>query len=143
MHTRRPIHIPQNLRPSNPNPIHPRQHRILNRIKLEPGTHIRRQSLRMRPMHELERVLEPELQDDAVRGIRVRCAVPRALVEPAESGELDPASADVHLLGEHAGRAVGAELEVVDDGVVQVECGRAADTSEPTFPGFGEFTHKY
>jgi hypothetical protein len=47
------------------------------------------------------------------------------------------------LLGEHAGRAVGAELEVVDDGVVQVERGQAADTSEPTFPGFGEFTHKY
>jgi hypothetical protein len=79
----------------------------------------------MRPMHELERVLESKLQDDAVRGVRVRCAVPRALVEPAESGELDAASANVHLLGEHAGRAVGAELEVVDDGVVQVERGRA------------------
>jgi hypothetical protein len=77
-------------------------------------------------MHELERVLEPELQDDAVRGVRVRCAIPRALVEPAESGELDSGPANVHLLGEHAGRVVWAELEVVDDGVVQVERGRAA-----------------
>jgi hypothetical protein len=44
------------------------------------------------------------------------------------------------MLGEHAGRAVWAELEVVDDGVVQAERGRAAGvTSEPAFVRKGSF----
>jgi hypothetical protein len=102
MHTGRAIHRPQNLRSSDSNP-----HGVLDHIELEPGIHIRRQSLRMRPMHELERVLESKRQDDAVRGVRVRCAVPSALVEPAEGGELNSASANVHLLGERGARRLG------------------------------------
>jgi hypothetical protein len=84
-------------------------------------------------MHELERVLEAELQDDAVGQVRVRRAVPGALVEPAMRSELDSAAADVR---EHAGSPVwtmpklvelepgrGSRAGRVDDGMSWLSCG--------------------
>ena len=72
-------------------------------------------------MHELERVLEAELQDNALRRVRVRSAVPSDLVEATEGSELDSAAADGNLLGDDRGLALGVGVEVIDEGRVQVE----------------------
>jgi hypothetical protein len=71
MHTRRAIHIPHNLHFSDTDPIHARRRSILDITELEPGAYVRRQALGVHPVHELERVLVPELHGDAVRRVRV------------------------------------------------------------------------
>lgn len=72
-------------------------------------------------MHKLESVLEAELQDDALRGVRVRRAVPGDLVEATESGELDAATTNGNLLGDDSRLALIVGAEVVNEGCVQVE----------------------
>lgn len=124
MHSRHTVHVPQDLRATDADAINTGQDGIADVVEFEPSGHIRGQPDRMRTVHELECVLEAQLQDDAVRGVRIGGAVPRAFVEPSKESEIDSTMADGQLVRENAGRPVRVRAEIIDERSVQVECSR-------------------
>jgi hypothetical protein len=119
------VHVAKDLSASDTDPVDARVDRVGDVSELETGGHVGDESGLVSEVDELERVLEADLEDDALGGVSVRGTVKGDLVETAEGGELDAALGDGDVVGEHGelGLTVLADDgrgEIVDEGRVEV-----------------------
>ncbi|GFZ51151.1 LOW QUALITY PROTEIN: hypothetical protein JCM24511_08909 [Saitozyma sp. JCM 24511] len=119
------VHVAQDLGASDTNPVDARVDGVGDVSELEPGRHVGDESGLVREVDELERVLEADLEDDALGGVSVRGTVKRDLVKTAEGGQLDASLGHGDVVGEHGelGLAVLADDrrgEIVDQRRVEV-----------------------
>jgi hypothetical protein len=123
--TRLAVHVAQDLSTSDTDPVDARVDSVGDVGELEARGHVGDEPRLVREVDELERVLEADLEDDALGGVSVRGTVKGDLVETAECGELDAALGDGDVVGEH--RELGLAVltddrrgEIVDERRVEV-----------------------